>query len=88
MCDNCEVLYVNDKSIQRCVCYWTCFIINVWSLQQYTPRINIIMQKRDIDGALGVLRWVMTLFEHIDNFFYDVNIITLFILLFFELVLL
>jgi len=28
------------------------------------------VQKLDIDGALGVLRWVMTLFECIDNFFY------------------
>jgi len=32
-----RICFVDDKLIQRLVYCWTCFIINVWSLQPDTP---------------------------------------------------
>lgn len=29
--------------------------------------VNISVKRLDIDGKLGILRWVMPLFEHIDD---------------------
>lgn len=29
--------------------------------------VNMSVQRLDIDGAPGILRWIMPLFEHIDD---------------------
>lgn len=45
---------------------------------------NIIVQRLDIYGALGIVKWVMPLVEHIKDSTYFVSIFIVFLLFYFS----
>lgn len=76
---------MNNESIQRGIYYSTFFYYECLTVTTRVPlTVNISVQRLNIDGALGILGSVMSLFEQIDNFILSyVNIFKCLILLFF-----
>lgn len=59
---------MNSKSIQRGFYYSVFFYYQCSIITTRVPLvINVSVERLNIDGALGILRWIMSLFEQIDN---------------------